>query len=543
MEQTISTQHPVAYFCAEYGLEDNLPLYAGGLGILAGDTLKQAADNKLPLVAIGLLYRGYRARQSVDSEGKQVLLDDLYDPLSRGLEHVYIDDQPLFIKVHLSEVDVWLRVWKKDISETVTLYLLDSETDQNFMTERSLTQELYSGSNESQIKQQIILGVGGVKLLTALGVQPSVYHLNEGRPAFLVWQVIRQLMDHHRIDFDSALSHAKQKIVYTNHTLVAAGNKSYPVDQLQTLASYYAQKMAITVEKLLALGFEGSDFSITRFALNVSRKANGVSALHSQLSKEAWPEYHWESITNGVHMPTWQDARLAQAVAKEEIWQRHLELKQELKTYLFHKTGYQINEDALIVTWARRMAGYKQASALFNEVERLKKLCQDTDKPLYILVAGKAHHGDLAGSETIQSIITVMKEHLAGQALYVPDYSITTAQMLVKGSDLWLNTPELGKEACGTSGMKALSNGVLQCTVADGWAAEVEWPLYGWQLDHQQIETSIFDTLKKEIVPMYFQRKDGLPIQWLEKMQQSISLAKQFSTARMLEEYQKILYT
>lgn len=543
MRTPISNEHPVAYFCAEYGITNELPLYAGGLGILAGDTLKQADDEKFPLVGIGLLYRGYKTKQRVDETGLQIEYDDLYDPLSRGLEHVYIDDQPLFVRVHLTEVDVWLRVWKKVFPNGLTLYLLDSETDQNFMSERSITQELYSGSNQSQIKQQIVLGVGGIKVLDELGIQPSVYHLNEGRPAFLIWQLIRQLMDRHKLSYDSALEIAREKIVYTNHTLVAAGNKLYPWDQLMPLAKYYADKMRITVDYLLSLGRENDDFSITRFALNASTKANGVSALHTQLSQEQWPEYSWVSITNGVHLPTWQDRQLAQQFEAGSIWRRHTELKAELRDYVRNKTGFTYDPNALVITWARRFAGYKQANALFADIERLKLIVNDTDRPVQILISGKAHQGDTAGKEIIRSIIDSMKNELHGHALYIPDYSIEVAQHLVKGSDVWLNTPELGKEACGTSGMKAISNGVLQLSVADGWAAEVAWEGTGWKLNDTAVSESIYHLLESEIIPLYFNRVENIPLNWVEMMQHSMLLAQKYNTQTMLQGYRDQLYT
>lgn len=539
----ISHKHPVAYFCAEYGIETELPLYAGGLGILAGDTLKEADDERFPLIGIGLLYRGYRSRQKIDSDGNQVDVDDLFDPLSRGLEHVYLDDTPLFIKVHMTEVDVWLRVWKKVFPNGLHLYLLDSETDQNHMTERSITQELYSGTNESQIKQQIILGVGGVKVLDALGIQPSVYHLNEGRPSFLIWQLIRQFMDRHSLDYDSAFDIAKNKIVYTNHTLVAEGNKSYSLDQLRPIARYYAEKMKISVDRLLERGQEEDGFSITRYALNTSSRANGVSALHSRLSQEQWPEYSWVSITNGVHLPTWQDRVIADAALDNDIWPRHLELKKQTALFVQQKTGYTYNPEALVITWARRFAGYKQATALFTDIERLKKIISAQDKPVQILIAGKAHQGDAVGKDVIRQIIQIMSDSLSGHALYVPDYSIEVAQNLVKGSDVWLNTPEYGREACGTSGMKALSNGVLQCTVADGWTAEVEWGGMGWVINHEKTVESVYELLENEIVPLFYTRENDLPVAWIERMKKSITASQQFSAARMLKEYQEKLYT
>lgn len=545
----ISTVNPIAYLCAEFGFDATLPIYAGGLGILAGDTLKEAADQHFPMVGVGLLYRGLSMRQSVNEEGQQQESDWEFDPVSCGLEHVYLDGMPLFIKVHMTEVDVWLRVWKKTFSPEVTLYLLDSNTDQNALPERSLTQILYSGTHELQVKQQLILGVGAVKLLSTLGIKPSLYHCNEGRPAFAHWQLIRELMDHHKVNFASAKALARDKMVYTNHTLVAAGNMTYSMDLLRVMARYYADKMNVPVDELVQLGIEENRdaFSITRFALNVSRKASGVSALHTRLSEQTWPEYRWVNVTNGVHFPTWQSPAIrALASASPEpqvLWDAHVKAKLELAQFCQAHTGYTYDPQRLVITWARRLAGYKQAGLLFSDISRLAKLIKNADRPIQLLIAGKAHGGDTAGKALLQSIIGYLKHELSGNALYLPNYNIAVAQQLVRGSDVWLNTPVLGQEACGTSGMKAASNGVLQCTVADGWAAEVDWKDAGYVLDPHHTGEHLLKTLEQEIVPLYYTRTNGLPIAWIERMQKTLRIATGYSASRMLKEYQDKLYT
>jgi starch phosphorylase len=279
---SFSAQHPIAFFCAEFGVDSRLPIYAGGLGILAGDILKEAADQKIPMVGVGLLYRGEGAIQHITAQGQQLEHDNNFDPLSMGLEHVYVDEMPLFIKVHLTQLDIWIRCWKKTIGETVTLYLLDTDTEQNHQNERNICRALYAGTEEETIKQQLILGIGGVKLLHALEIHPDLYHINEGRPSFLHWQLIRSYMDDHGASFDDASGKARQKTVYTNHTLVAAGNQSYATDLLKAYSAYYAEKMQVSVERLLQPGMEGESFNITRYALNTSRKASAVSQLHYQ---------------------------------------------------------------------------------------------------------------------------------------------------------------------------------------------------------------------------------------------------------------------
>jgi glycogen phosphorylase len=543
----ITQDHPIAYFCAEFGLEPKYPWYAGGLGVLAGDTLKQANDEKFPMVGIGLMYRGEASQQVLTLDGQQEEVDSLFDPLTNGIEHVYQDDEPLFIKVHLTEIDVWLRVWKKTLGDSVTLYLLDTDTDQNQLSERSITHLLYSGTEESVIKQQLLLGIGGVKVLHHLGIHPSVYHVQEGRPSFLHWQLIRAYMEQNGMDFMEAREQARQKTVYTNHTLVGAGNPSYDASLLKRYAQYYADKMGVNVETLLEVGLEGDPdrFFVTRFALNTSVRASGVSQLHTKLSAESWPGYDWMNITNGVHLPTWQDPTLKSLQDKPaELWQRHQQLKQNLSEFVQRRTGYSYNPDHLVITWARRLAGYKRFTALFEDLERLVAILKNTNRPVQLLMAGKAHRLDTTGKQLLQEIVGYMQNELSGQALFIPNYDLEVANYLVKGSDLWLNTPELGKEACGTSGMKAISNGVVNCTVADGWSAEVEWFGKGWTLDSERISEDLYQKLEHEIVPLYYQRSaHGVPEQWVQMMQASMTLSEQFSAARMLKEYREKLYS
>jgi len=366
-----TAQNPIAYFCAEYGIDSHLPLYAGGLGVLAGDTVKEAADQGLPFVAVGLMYRGENAIQEITSDGMQQEKDLEVDPLSLGFEHVYAGDLPLFIKVHLTTIDVWARCWKKTIKNGVTLYLLDTETDQNLKQERVITHALYSGTEESLLKQQLILGIGGVKLLHALDIYPNLYHINEGRPAFLHWQLIRTYMDAHGLSYEEAKEKARNKTVYTNHTLVAAGNESYNVHLLKTYGQYYADKMGISIDKLIEPGIEEDPekFNMTRFALNVSCKASGVSFPHYELSKRQWPEYSWHHITNGVHFPTWQDQEM-KACDKDGncIWTVHQRNKADLRDYIQKITGFGYDENRLVISWARRMAGYKRPQEIFDDI-------------------------------------------------------------------------------------------------------------------------------------------------------------------------------
>lgn len=547
--QTISVTNPIAYFCAEYGVAAKFPFYAGGLGVLAGDTLKSAADAKLPMVAIGLLYRGTDAKQVITQDGEQVEELIPVDPLSLGLEPVTIDDQPVFVKVHLTSVDVWLQAWKLHIGETVTLYLLDSETEHNHFNERTLTHSLYSGTEDWQFKQQVLLGVGGVKLLHELGIHPSVYHLNEGRPVFLHWQLIRSYMDAHGLSFEEASEQAKQKTVYTNHTLVGAGNPGYPISIAMTYGQYYADKMGISIDRLLEAGKEKDDpdhFHVTRYALNTSCCANGVSEYHTQLSREQWPEYHWTAITNGVHMPTWQHPEIEAASSEgntTRLWEVHVTAKKGLAEFVHAQTGFFYNPEALVVSWARRITGYKQLEVLFEDVARLKSILAHSERPVQLLVSGKAHFGDSASKAMLHDVITLFANELSGHALFIPNYNVEIAKYMVQGSDVWLNTPEYGKEASGTSGMKALANGVLNCSVADGWVPEMDWKDKGWILDHTRLADSVYETLEQEIVPLFYSRDEsGIPQAWLQKMRASIAASSQVTAARMVKAYVEELY-
>ena len=500
-------------------------------------------------MSIGFLYRGTGSKQVITPDAEQVEELIPVDPLSLQLEPVTLDDQPLFVKVHLTSVDVWLQAWKLQIGETVTLYLLDSETEHNHFNERALTHSLYSGTEDWQFKQQLLLGVGGVKLLHELGIHPSVYHVNEGRPAFLHWQLIRSYMDAHGMSYEAASEQAKNKTVYTNHTLVGAGNPGYPISLAATYGQYYADKMGISIDRLIADGKEEGDdnhFHVTRYALNTSCRANGVSVFHTQLSQEQWPEYDWTPITNGVHLPTWQHsdiANLSDMSDASALWRIHTTAKQALADFVQQQTGYGYDPSALVISWARRITGYKQLNLLFEDIERLRSILANTDRPVQLLVSGKAHFGDTASKALLHDVITKFSNELSGHALFIPNYNVEVARYMVQGSDVWLNTPEYGKEASGTSGMKAMANGVLNCSVADGWVPEMDWQDKGWILDHTRLSDSLYETLEQKIVPEFYNRDEfGLPQAWLQKMRANIVACPQVSAARMVQAYVEELY-
>lgn len=539
-------KNSTAYFCAEYGFDVRLPIYAGGLGVLAGDTIQAAADLNLDLTAVGLLYRGKQARQTINEEGKVVEFDRKFDPTQVGLEHTYVDGEPLFVKVYLKDRYLWLRVWKKKFGRSVTLYLLDTDTEQNRQEDRDINDSLYFGDLEKQLKQQIILGVGGIKLLAKLRIRPKTYHINEGRPAFMYWGLIKLLMQTKNLDWHQAKAKAKELIVYTNHTLVAAGNYYLPLDMLSPYAEFYAQEIGISVDELLAPGLADSHrgFSMTGFSLKISSEHSGVSQLHTRISKQIWPDYDWKNITNGVHLDTWQDQRFKQPQLSDlDIWNIHLDNKRKLQEFVKQRTGFGFDDERLIVGWARRLAGYKRLDSLFSDINRLAAILKNSQKPMQLLVSGKAHQEDHQAKERVYRLLQYFSNELSGHALFIPDYDLEVANHLVRGCDVWLNTPERGKEACGTSGMKAVSNGVLHASTSDGWADEVDWSGIGWELSSEDVSRHVYHLLENDIPDLYFERnKQGFNQEWVDMMKASISLAERFSATRMMSEYKDKLY-
>jgi len=536
----------IAYFCAEYGLDHRLPIYAGGLGVLAGDTLKAAAEMDNPFIGIGLLYRGKKAQQVITHEGKQIEKDQDFNPLEVGLEPCLHQGEPLLVKVYLIDHFVWARVWVKKLSQKVELYLLDTNIEQNEEDDREINDALYFGDATKQLKQQFILGIGGMKLLAKLRIKPRKFHLNEGRPAFMYWQLLIQTMQQQNLDFYAAKKILKKQLVYTNHTLVAAGDYIISRDELVDYAKYYADKMQVSLDELLAPGLTHDDggFSMTRFAMSIASRHSGVSQLHAHLSKQIWPQYDWQGITNGVHMQTWQDPRLAQAdLGAGEIWDIHVDNKKKLQKFVEQRTGFTYDSQRLVIGWARRLAGYKRMDAVFAHVERLVKIVKNSHQPVQLLFAGKSHQDDHFGKDMLHIAIKKMAHELSGYALYIPDYNLEIANYLVKGCDVWLNIPERGKEACGTSGMKAVSNGVLQCTTLDGWADEVKWAGIGWNVESDNVSNSFYQVLEKEIQPLFYQRDaQGYSQKWVEMMKKSMQLAKKYSAKEMLRKYEEQLY-
>jgi len=336
----------------------------------------------------------------------------------------------------------------------------------------------------------------------------------------------------------------KSTICYTNHTLVAAGNPLYDLSTVEWWAKPFAEKAGIETRELLSPGTTDDKFSITDYALNVSSKHSAVSKVHGKYSKEKYPEYDWISITNGVYLYRWQDSDFRNPrLTDHELWDLHMSKKRELANTVMQRTGFGYDPERLIVSWARRLAAYKQPTAIFEDLDRFKRIISSSERPVQILYAGNSHAADPGSKSLIEDVIKLFSTELKGHAIFVPNYNITLANHLVSGSDIWLNTPKGSLEACGTSGMKAASNGVLNCTVLDGWTYEVDWTDIGWNIDPNNVADSFYGFLEEEIAPMYYERNENnLPVKWIERMRKSIALAPKFSAKRMLEEYKLKLY-
>ena len=540
-----SNNKSVAYFCAEFGIDNELPTYAGGLGVLAGDFMHACADKNRDVTGIGILYRGKEFMQQITSDGKEEKRDSEFDHDSSFLRQTTMGGKPLVLEFDFHGTIVKAKPYQLRLSDKTVLYLLSTNVDGNPPEWISDMDKLYGGDTNSQIRQQILLGVGGVKLLNKLRKKIDIYHINEGRPSVLIWELVKIIMKEKSVDFDSAWNMAKQKIVYTNHTLVDAGNPKYESGVVEKWASYFAEKMQVDTNLLIKDGLINPQlFDLTHFALNISNKHSSVSKVHGEYANKMWPDFNFVSITNGVHLPRWQDSDFRSGTLSDHgIWELHMLKKRELAETVLKRCGISYDHNKLVITWARRLAEYKQPKMIFSDIERLKKILFNEKGPVQLLFAGNTHSGDPHSKALIEDIIKLFSEELSGGAIFVPNYNLSLANHLVSGSDVWLNTPKGNLEACGTSGMKAISNGVLNLTVLDGWTYEANWKDIGWTLDPKDISHDFYSKMETEIVPLFYNRKEtGLPQGWIERMKRSVRLVKEFSAERMVDRYYEKLY-
>ncbi len=601
---SITAAAPVAYFCAEYGIHNSLPLYSGGLGVLAGDHLKSASDLNLPLVAVGLFYRFGYFHQSLRSDGWQ---EESYRETDVGtLPLRSVNDEegrPLRIEVAMRGRAVRARVWRADIGR-VRLYLLDTNVAENEETDRLVTGHLYGGDRETRMVQEKMLGIGGARLLRRLNIEPSVFHLNEGHSAFLTLELARELIETDGVDFASAANRVRERCVFTTHTPVAAGHDEFSAELIDKgFGSWYETALGLSREQFLALGRVNGDsregFGLTPLALRMCRSTNGVSRKHGEVSRELWQKM-WPdrsvsdvpitSVTNGVHTSTWAAPMIRalyekhlgadwnektcdtaawasgiERISDSELWQAHCLLKGRLMASLRHRSigastagGESVNvldSKTLTIGFARRVAGYKRWDLLLRDPERLLRLINNSGRPVQFVFAGKAHPQDQGAKLVLQKLAKWQHDSAAGNRLaFFEDYDEEIACLLVQGVDVWMNVPRRPQEASGTSGMKAAVNGGLNFSVLDGWWLEGYDGDNGFAIgDLSEVSDdegdatdaeSMYRTLEQEIVPRFYDRDDeNIPRRWIAMMKRSLeTLVPRFNSDRMVAEYANRIY-
>jgi len=601
----------VGYFSAEFGLTESLSIFAGGLGVLAGDHLKSASDIGVPLVGVGLLYQQGYFHQYLNEAGWQQESyeeNDFYT-LPLRLEHKE-DGTPLTIAVSLPGRTISAQIWRVQVGR-VPLYLLDANLEANRPEDKRITYQLYGGDLEMRIKQEILLGIGGFRALEALGLQPTIFHMNEGHSAFLSVELIRWLMKKHSLTFKEAREVAAGGLMLTSHTPVPAGHDYFDNDLMYKYFFDFAKELGLAWPDFMALGRKNAknmleEFCMTLLALRLSNHMNGVSKLHGEVTRQMWKDF-WPGVplleipighvTNGVHFRSWISAEMnllydrylgprwqeepgnkaiwdkAGNIAQEELWRTHERRRERLVAFVRERLRKRLEElgsskreveiadevldpKALTIGFARRFATYKRATLLLNDQERFARILENSEKPVQIIFAGKAHPKDDEGKKLIQQIVNMARQdRFRRKIVFVQEYDMSVARYLVQGVDLWLNTPRRPMEASGTSGMKAAANGVLNLSILDGWWDEAYRPTLGWAIGRgedyddpryqDQIEAeNIYNLLEKEIVPLFYDRGvDGLPRKWIGLMKESIShLCYFFNTNRMVQEYTEAFY-
>ncbi|MDQ2775915.1 MAG: alpha-glucan family phosphorylase [Acidobacteriota bacterium] len=600
----------IAYFSMEYGLLDCMQIYSGGLGILSGDHLKAASDSDFALAGVGLLYqRGY-LQQRLNPDGWQqesTPLNDFYTlPLTPCVDE---NGKEVIVDVTLPTGQVFIKVWRIDAGR-VKLFVLDTNIPQNKSAEhREITDQLYGGDIHKRIRQEIVLGIGGLRALEMMGIKPTVHHMNEGHSAFLAIERIRVLIKEEGLTFEEALEATRVSNVFTTHTSVPAGIDLFDSSLVYDYFSQYCHDAGFSFEKLLQLGRKNLQDSTERFsmavlALKTSAFRNAVSVLHRFVSQEMfqdlWPrlplsEVPITSVTNGVHSPTWINGDLSglydqyllpdwrdrledlkmweqvHEIPSQELWEMHRKRRRRMVAFVRERSvnaaiqrkasaaevrrlSDVLDPDVFTIGFARRFATYKRATLIFRDIARLKKLLNNSKMPVQIVIAGKAHPKDHPGKTLIREIVNLSRDpEISKRLIFVEDYGIQVAREMVQGVDLWLNNPRRGEEACGTSGMKAAMNGVLNLSVLDGWFDEAYEISGGWAIgdrvpyseDQDEIHASaIYSTLENDIVPLFYQAAgDDIPSEWVRRMKTAIAdITPRFSCGRMVAEYMSELY-
>lgn len=611
MDRPVDKEKPsIAYFSMEFGIHPSMRLYSGGLGVLAGDYLKEASDSNFSLTAVGLLYRYGYFRQKIGPKGEQI---PIYE--AEEFSHLPInpvkgsDGNHLYVSIVWPGRTVKIRVWEAMIGK-VRLLLLDTDFEDNPPEDRSVTHHLYGGDNENRLKQELLLGIGGIRTLTALGLKPDLYHSNEGHSAFISLERLRSLINDKHLTFNQALEVIRSSTLFTTHTPVPAGHDAFDEDLLRKYISHYHSRLNITWDELIALGrCEGNTdkkFNMSFLAARMSQELNGVSKLHGEVSRgmfsKLWPGYLKEElyighVTNGVHYPTWVAPEWREVFREitgdinfdqtdRNIWEklynlddrRVYEIKTSLKKSLFShirkrlqtdmmekhvsprtllNISSHLNEKALTIGFARRFATYKRSALLFRDLDRLAKLVNNPDKPVQFIYAGKAHPHDSGGNDLLRRIIEVSQmPRFAGKVIFLENYDIEMAKYLVRGVDIWLNTPTRPLEASGTSGEKCVMNGTIHFSVLDGWWIEGYRAYAGWAIPKKRTFTNqdlqddvdaetVYNMLEYEIIPAYYSfNEQGIPVEWISLIKNTmVKIAPEFTMKRMLDDYYEKYYS
>ena len=611
MARPVDTVKPsVSYFSMEFGIHPCLKIYSGGLGILAGDYLKEASDSNANIVGVGLLYRYGYFTQKLGPKGEQLSIYEAEEfsrlPITR-----LKDPKGKNINIYLNWPgrNVRVRVWEAMVGK-VRLILLDTDSDDNSPEDRSVTHHLYGGDNENRLRQELVLGIGGIRALEAIGVRTDIYHSNEGHSAFISFERLRILIDNHHLTFKEALEAVRSSTLFTTHTPVPAGHDAFEEDLLRKYISHYQTRLTISWSDLMALGQCEGDadrkFNMSYLATRMSQEVNGVSKLHGQVSQgmfnKLWPGYLKEElfigyVTNGVHHPTWTAPEWREVYeeltgninfnqADRSLWERLYSLddkkiydiKTGLKKSLFinirkrlqremmdkHVSprkllniSNHLSEKTLTIGFARRFATYKRAALLFRDLDRLERLVNNPEKPVQFIYAGKAHPNDGGGQDLIKRIFEISQmPAFTGKVIFLENYDIELAKYLVRGVDIWLNTPTRPLEASGTSGEKAVMNGTLHFSVLDGWWVEGYRAFAGWALPKERTfanqdlqddidAETIYNMLEYEIVPAYYSfNEKGVPVEWISHIKNTmVKIAPEFTMRRMIDDYYEKYYT
>ena len=588
---------PIAYFCAEFGLHHSIPIYSGGLGFLAGDVLKEASDMGMPFVGVGFMYPHGYVRQVIQSDGWQNGANETINKDIAPIERVLDENGNHFIiQVPFINPPIYTSIWKVNVGR-VNLYLLDTDIEQNDPWDREISSRLYTPDLNQRLRQQIVLGIGGYKVLEELGIKYSILHLNEGHPAFALFERVRSFVENEKMSLEDAITRVKETSIFTTHTPLQAATDVYSFDMISNYFSNYWEKLGMTKEQFLSFGINpdapNSGFNMTVLGFRLCNNRNAVSKKHCEVTKKIWKNIFINEkkepidyVTNGVHMPTWLSKELMsnydlvlgeewqmvedneaiwqqiEKIDDKTIWQIHYNNKVKMVDFIRERVrqkwanegidpviamaeGVMLDPDILTIGFARRMTSYKRPNLILKDLDRLEKIINQNDKPVQIIFAGKAYPTDNPGKQILQEIFkTAQNPKFKGRIAFVEDYGEEVAKNLVRGVDVWLNNPKLPLEACGTSGMKASINGTIHLSTLDGWWLEGfngknGWSIGGNESDDEKDANDIYNLLENEIVPLYYDvNEEGIPTKWVHKMKEAIiSISPKFNSRRMMKEY------